>query len=116
MRNLRTSIFMPPQLQRVGRLTSWADVGRMPALRYWLSWPPAERVAAVEHLRRQIDGSATTLPGGEPQRPEDCNGAETAPAGEAHGLNPLTSRPPGCPADIERLLERSITWATRVTL
>jgi hypothetical protein len=59
----------------------------VPALRYWLSWPPAERVAAVEYLRRQID-AATALPGGEAQRPEDCNGAETAPAGGAHGLNP----------------------------
>lgn len=30
-------------------------------LAYWLSRPPAERVAAVEYLRRQRDGSTARL-------------------------------------------------------
>jgi len=30
-------------------------------LAFWLSRPPAERVAAVEILRRQMDGSAARL-------------------------------------------------------
>jgi hypothetical protein len=30
-------------------------------LRYWLSRPPAERVAAVEYLRRQCDGARARL-------------------------------------------------------
>ena len=50
---------MPPELRRVLHLTSLAEQERMrPALRYWLSRPPAERVAAVEYLRRQFDGLA----------------------------------------------------------
>jgi hypothetical protein len=53
---------MPPELKRVVRLTSFAEEDRMrPALRYWLSRPPAERVAAVEYLRRQIDGAGDRL-------------------------------------------------------
>lgn len=53
---------MPPELQRVVRLTSWDEEERTrPALRYWLSRPSAERVAAVEYLRRQVDGSGTRL-------------------------------------------------------
>ena len=53
---------MPPELQRIVRLTSFAEEERLrPALRYWLSRPPAERVAAVEYLRRQIDGARTRL-------------------------------------------------------
>jgi len=53
---------MPSELKRVVRLTSFADEERTrPALRYWLSRPPAERVAAVEELRRQIDGARARL-------------------------------------------------------
>jgi hypothetical protein len=43
---------MAPGLQRIVRLISFADEQRTrPALRYWLSRPPMERVAAVEYLR-----------------------------------------------------------------
>jgi hypothetical protein len=53
---------MAPGLQRIVRLISFADEERTrPALRYWLSRPPMERVAAVEYLRRQIDGSGARL-------------------------------------------------------
>ena len=53
---------MPPELQRVVRLTSLAEEDRTrPALQYWLSRPPAERVAAVEYLRRQIDGARARI-------------------------------------------------------
>jgi hypothetical protein len=53
---------MAPGLQRIVRLISFADEERKrPALRYWLSRPPMERVAAVEYLRRQIDGSGARL-------------------------------------------------------
>lgn len=53
---------MAPGLQRIVRLISFADEERTrPALRYWLSRPPTERVAAVEYLRRQIDGSGARL-------------------------------------------------------
>ena len=53
---------MTPELQRVMRLTSLAEEERTrPALRYWLSRPPTERVAAVEYLRRQIDGAGARL-------------------------------------------------------
>lgn len=53
---------MPLELQRTLRLTSFADEERTrPALRYWISRPPEERVAAVEYLRRQVDGSGTRL-------------------------------------------------------
>src|SRR5437762_122249 len=56
------SSLMPSELKRVVRLTSFADEERTrPALRYWLSRPPAERVAAVEYLRRQIDGARARL-------------------------------------------------------
>ena len=30
-------------------------------LAYWLSRPPEERIAAVEHLRRQVDGGTARL-------------------------------------------------------
>jgi hypothetical protein len=53
---------MPPELQRIIRLTSFADEERTrPALRYWLSRPADERVAAVEYLRRQIDETGARL-------------------------------------------------------
>src|SRR4029434_8811984 len=53
---------MAPGLQRIVRLISFADEERTrPALRYWLSRPPMERVGAVEYLRRQIDGSGARL-------------------------------------------------------
>ena len=53
---------MPLELQRVMHLTSFADEERTrPRLRYWLSRPPAERVAAVEFLRGQVDGSGARL-------------------------------------------------------
>ena len=53
---------MAPELQKVMQLTSFAEEDRTrPALRYWLSRPPAERVAAVEYLRRQVDGSGARL-------------------------------------------------------
>lgn len=55
---MRTS----PKLERVVRLTSFADEERTrTTLRYWLSRPASERVAAVEHLRRQVDGSGDRL-------------------------------------------------------
>src|SRR5207244_9017124 len=45
---------------RVVHLTSFAEEEQTrPALRYWLSRPPAERIAAVEYLRRQVDGDST---------------------------------------------------------
>jgi hypothetical protein len=57
-----SSNLMPPALQRVVRLTSWAEEERTrPVLRYWLSRPAAERIAAVEYLRRQIDGAGARL-------------------------------------------------------
>jgi len=50
------------ELKRVVHVTSFADEQRTrPALRYWLSRPPAERVAAVEHLRRQLDEARARL-------------------------------------------------------
>ena len=53
---------MPLELTRIVRLTSFADEERTrPRLRYWLSQPPEERVAAVEFLRRQVDGSGVRL-------------------------------------------------------
>ena len=55
---------MPPELQRIVRLTSFAEEERLrPALRYWLSRPPSERVAAVEYLRRQIDDRGVSVHG-----------------------------------------------------
>ena len=53
---------MPPELQRSVRLTSFAEDERTrPSLRYWLSRPAAERVEAVEYLRRQIDDARARL-------------------------------------------------------
>jgi hypothetical protein len=53
---------MPFQMQRVVHVTSFAEEDRSrPTLRYWLSRPPAERVAAVEYLRRQVDGAGARL-------------------------------------------------------
>ena len=53
---------MLPELKRVLRVTSFADEDRTrTALRYWLTRPPAERVAAVEYLRRQTDGARARL-------------------------------------------------------
>lgn len=53
---------MPTELKRIVRLTSFAEEEQArPALRYWLARPPAERVAAVEYLRRQIDGTRARL-------------------------------------------------------
>jgi len=50
------------RLQRVVRLTSFDEERRdRPALRYWLSRPPEERLAAVEFLRRQFHGSGARL-------------------------------------------------------
>ena len=49
-------------LQRVIRMTSFEEERReRPALRYWLSRPPEERVAAVEFLRRQFHGPGARL-------------------------------------------------------
>jgi hypothetical protein len=53
---------MPHELQRLIRITSFAEEARTrPALQYWLSRPPEERVAAVEYLRRQVHGSGARL-------------------------------------------------------
>jgi hypothetical protein len=53
---------MSPNLQRVVRLTSFAEEAqRRPTLRYWLSRSPEERVAAVEYLRRQVSGAGARL-------------------------------------------------------
>lgn len=50
------------RLQRTVHLTSFAEEERRRTrLRYWLSRPPAERLAAVEFLRRQVDGSRARL-------------------------------------------------------
>lgn len=51
-----------PRLQRVLRVTSFSEDEReRPKLQYWLSRPPEERIAAVEHLRRQVDGGDARL-------------------------------------------------------
>jgi hypothetical protein len=48
-------------LQRTLLVASFDEEARTrPALRHWLSRPPAERIAAVEFLRRQVDGTGTT--------------------------------------------------------
>ena len=53
---------MEPELRRVVRLTSFEEEERTrPALRYWLSRPPEERLAAVEYLRRQVDEAPARL-------------------------------------------------------
>jgi len=51
-----------PTLQRVLNVTSFDEVERnRPQLRYWLSRPAAERIAAVEFLRRQVEGGRARL-------------------------------------------------------
>ena len=48
-----------PRLQRVLKVTSFDDDARLrPRIRYSLSRPPAERIAAVEFLRRRRMGVA----------------------------------------------------------
>jgi hypothetical protein len=50
------------QIQRILRVTSFDEERRHNrALDYWLSRPPAERVAAVEFLRRQFIGPGVRL-------------------------------------------------------
>ena len=50
----QTEAKMEFRLTRVARVTSFEEERRnRPALRYWLSRPPDERIAAVEFLRRQ---------------------------------------------------------------
>lgn len=50
------------RIQRVLTETTFEEEEQQrPALRYWLSRPPEERVAAVEFLRRQVDGTGTRL-------------------------------------------------------
>ena len=50
------------KLERVLRVTSFDEERRRrPALTFWLSRPPEERIAAVEFLRRQVDGSGARL-------------------------------------------------------
>lgn len=50
------------RLQRVLRITDAAShASGEGARRYWLSRPPAERLAAVEFLRRQHDGTGARL-------------------------------------------------------
>ena len=56
------SIRVEFKLQRVLRVTSFSEQERTrPALAYWRSRPPAERIAAVEFLRRQFHGSGARL-------------------------------------------------------
>ena len=51
-----------PRLEQVLTATSFDDDNReRPSLRYWLSRPPEERIAAVEFLRRQVDGGRVRL-------------------------------------------------------
>jgi len=53
---------LEPKLLRVLKVTSFDEHERdRPRVRYWLSRPPAERIAAVEFLRRQIDGGRARL-------------------------------------------------------
>jgi hypothetical protein len=50
------------RLQRVMQLTSFDEERRdRPGLRYWLSRPAEERLAAVEFLRRQFHGPDARL-------------------------------------------------------
>lgn len=50
------------RIQRVLKQTSFEEEARTrPALEYWLSRSPEERVAAVEFLRRQVDGAGARL-------------------------------------------------------
>lgn len=58
----RLRLMAEPRLQRVLNVTSFDEVERnRPRLRYWLSRPAAERIAAVEFLRRQVDGGRARL-------------------------------------------------------
>jgi hypothetical protein len=58
----RLRIMAEPRLQRVLTISSFDEMERTrPRLRYWLSRPPAERIAAVEFLRRQVDGGRARL-------------------------------------------------------
>lgn len=50
----------PFALQRVARKGPAEPPGRAD-LRYWLSRPPEERIAAVEYLRRQYHASTSRL-------------------------------------------------------
>jgi hypothetical protein len=53
---------MPPESPKIVKLTSFAEEERTrPALRYWLSRPPEERIEAVEFLRTQVDGGRARL-------------------------------------------------------
>jgi hypothetical protein len=46
-----------PAIERVVRITELHDdSGPARDLAYWLSRPPAERIAEVERLRREYDG------------------------------------------------------------
>jgi hypothetical protein len=50
------------RLQRVlTQITFHEEERTRPTLRFWLSRPPAERLAAVEFLRRQMHGSGARL-------------------------------------------------------
>jgi hypothetical protein len=52
------------RLERTLRVTSFEEERRTnPSLAYWLSHPPAERLAAVEFLRRQFHGPGARLRG-----------------------------------------------------
>lgn len=48
-------------IEKVVQIRSLNSDIRREDLAYWLSRPPAERIAAVEHLRRQLHGSAARL-------------------------------------------------------
>jgi hypothetical protein len=48
-------------MQKIVQIRSLDSNTRREDLAYWLSRPPAERVAAVEYLRRQFHGSAARL-------------------------------------------------------
>lgn len=41
--------------------TSLKDLSAKDNLSYWMSRPPDERIAAVEYLRKQTDGSTARL-------------------------------------------------------
>ena len=113
---------MPPKLRRILRLTSLAEEERMrPSLRYWLTRPPAERVVAVEYLRRQFDGAGARLrrvhrvldpdcPWGEfviLVRPSLENAARVLEALEAFGF-PVPDLSPEAIADRRRMLEMGV--------
>lgn len=50
---------MIEKVVRRGDLSNFSEIQEN--LTYWLSKTPEERVAAVEHLRRQLHGSSTRL-------------------------------------------------------